>query len=93
MKRLFAFVIATPILWAILIGLIGMPFVKLTASLQLNGTPLFIHTDEEALTVVRWMLAITGLMAAGFGAEIAAIVADWDRFIQRLFTPRRRLRY
>lgn len=93
MKRLIAFLIATPIAWAALIGLVGMPHMKMIASMNLNGTPLLIHSEEEAVTVARWMLAITGLMAVGFGLEIAAIVADWDRFIQRLFTSGRRRRY
>jgi hypothetical protein len=93
MKKLIAFLLATPIVWAILIRLIGMPFMKMVVSINLNGTPLFIHTDEQAMTVFRWMLGITGLMAAGFGAEIAAIVADWDRLIQRLFMSGSRRRY
>ena len=93
MKRLIAFLVATPIVWGILIGLIGMPFMKMIVSLNLNGTPLFIHSNEEALTVFRWMLGVTGLMAIRPGAEIAAIIADWDRSIQRLFMPGRRRRY
>jgi hypothetical protein len=93
MKKLIAFLIATPIVWAILIGLIGIPFVKMLASLTLDGTPLFIHTEQEAATVVRWTLGITGLVAVRFGIEISAIIADWDRLIQRLFMPGRRRWY
>jgi hypothetical protein len=93
MKRLFAFLIATPIVWIFLIMAGGIPFLRMLTSLNLSGSPLFIQTEEQAATVARWMLGITGLMAVVFGAEIAAIVADWDRLIQRLFTPERRRRY
>ena len=93
MKWLITFVVATLILWAILVHSIGMPFMKMVAGLTIDGTPMFIHTREEAVTVARWMLGITGLMAAVFGAEVAAIVTDWDRFIQRMLTHGRRWRY
>jgi hypothetical protein len=93
MKKLFAFLTATPIVWIFLIWTIGMPFIRMLASLNLGGTPLFIQTDEQAATVARWMLAITGMTAVGFGIQTADIVADCDRFIQRLFTPGRRRRY
>ena len=93
MKRFIAFLIATPIAWGILFGLLGIPFVKMLASLSLNGTPLFIHTEQEAATVIQWTLGITGLMAIGFGFEISAVIADWDRIIHRPFAPERRRRY
>jgi hypothetical protein len=86
MKRFIAWLIATPFVWAFLIGMIGMPFMKLIMSLNLGRTPLFIQTEEQAATVFRWMLLITGMMAAGFGIEISAIVANWDRFVQRLLS-------
>jgi len=74
MKKLIAFLIAWPIVWAILIGLIGIAFMKMVASLSIDGTPMFIQTEEQALTVIRWMLGVTGLMAAGFGVEIARLL-------------------
>jgi hypothetical protein len=63
------------------------------ANINLNGTQLFIHSENEAITATKWMLGLTGLMAAGFGAQIADIFCDWERFIEKLFMPGRRRRY
>ncbi|MCG3149632.1 MAG: hypothetical protein PCFJNLEI_03097 [Verrucomicrobiae bacterium] len=93
MKRIITFLIATPVVWLVLIWLIGRPFMNMVVSLNFNGAPIFIHSDEEAMTVAKWVLGFTGLLAAVFGAEVAAIAAEWERFIQRLLEPRRRRRY
>ena len=92
MKKFITFIIATPIVWATLFLTIGMQSMKLLGSLNFNGTPMFIQTDEQAMTIAKWVMGCTGLMAAALGAEIAAIVADWDRIIQRMFAPERRYR-
>jgi hypothetical protein len=92
-KWFVTFVVASTILWIVIAASFGAPCLQQIANLKLGDTPLFIHNEEEAGTAVKWMLIFSGLFAAGLGAEIANIVCDWERFIERLLVPRKRRHY